>query len=356
MLTPRDKIGLIKLFYQGNSARRTRDIWLERNPEQEYFDHSQVLRVIRKFERDGTVHDKRKRVAIERQNVPRQQSENERNILNLVERDPTLTLRGMSQQLNVSKSLIHKVLKKNKFKSYHYTNHQQLLDSDYQRRVFFSSTMIDLINNDRNLLENICFSDESCFTLRHAPNWQNSRMWAKNNPSLVVQSHTQFQQKVNVWIGILGANLIGPFFYNENLTGELFLDLLMNEIGPRIAEVGRDGDIWFQMDGCPAHNTRIVKEYLHASFPGRLIAHNGDIDWSARSPDLSPNDYFLWGHISSIIYNGGKSYANVDDLKDAIRQVCNNINARQLKNVRNEFYHRLGYCVAADGGIFENLI
>uniref|UniRef100_A0A8D9DZE8 Transposase n=1 Tax=Cacopsylla melanoneura TaxID=428564 RepID=A0A8D9DZE8_9HEMI len=189
-----------------------------------------------------------------------------------------------------------------------------------------SSTLIDMINADRRLLERICFTDESCFTLTHAPNFQNSRVWSKINPNLLVQPHTQYRQKINVWVGILGQHIIGPVFYEENLTGQKILDMLINEIGPRIEEVAENRDIWLQLDGCPAHNTREAREFLQASFPGRLIGTRGDILWAARSPDLAPNDYFLWGYLKSILY------------------------------VRSEFYDRLGYCVAADGNILEHLI
>jgi hypothetical protein len=31
-------------------------------------------------------------------------------------------------------------------------------------------------------------------------------------------------------------------------------------------------------------------------FPGHLISLRGDMGWPARSPDLSPCDFFLWGY------------------------------------------------------------
>jgi len=33
---------------------------------------------------------------------------------------------------------------------------------------------------------------------------------------------------------------------------------------------------------------------LREMFPGRLISLRGDVGWPARSPDLSPCDFFLW--------------------------------------------------------------
>ena len=33
------------------------------------------------------------------------------------------------------------------------------------------------------------------------------------------------------------------------------------------------------------------------------IGRRGYIEWSARSPDLNPLDYFLWGYLKGKIYN-----------------------------------------------------
>lgn len=234
--------------------------------------------------------------------------------------------------------------------------HEELLHSDYDRRVEFCSSMIDKINSDRRLMSKICFTDETCFFLKHAPNRQNSRVWAQENPHLLTQPHTQYPQKTNVSVGLLGGHLIGPVFYDYNLNGENFLQLLQNEIVPGIRNVSDDHDLYFQLDGCPAHNAREVRDYLQTEFPGRIIGLYGDIPWPPRSPDLAPNDFFLWGHIKTVLYQHGKEYAGLDELKRSINTISEGITCRQLANVRGEFYDRLSYCVHAGGNIFEHLI
>jgi hypothetical protein len=109
------------------------------------------------------------------------------------------------------------------------------------------------------------------------------------------------------------------------------------------------------MDGCPAHSTLAVREYLNRAFNGNVIGLNHTVNWPARSPDLSPNDFFLWGHLKNRIYKD-KKYPNLDELKNAISAECNRISVYQLANVRREFYDRLGYCLAVNGGIFEHLL
>jgi hypothetical protein len=61
-------------------------------------------------------------------------------------------------------------------------------------------------------------------------------------------------------------------------------------------------DFIFQQDGAPSHFHMAVRDHLNAHLPRRRIGHAGANDvvwcrWPPRSPDLTPCDFFLWGHI-----------------------------------------------------------
>ncbi|KAJ8956910.1 hypothetical protein NQ318_014328, partial [Aromia moschata] len=68
-------------------------------------------------------------------------------------------------------------------------------------------------------------------------------------------------EKVNVWAGISGENIIGPFFIDGNLNGETYLALLQNNVVPTMTNLyPAEGNpqlpgnaIWFQQDSSPAH-------------------------------------------------------------------------------------------------------
>lgn len=154
-------------------------------------------------------------------------------------------------------------------------------------------------NEDEHFLRNIVFTDESTFPLIGKHNSTRIRYWSQENLHKFYELRTQYPQKLNVWAGILGEHVIGPFFINGNLTGQKYLDLLQQQIVPRIQELvgARFNEIWFQQDGCPAHNAVIVRQYLEEIFPNRLITGRGNIFWPARSPDLAPCDFFLWGYL-----------------------------------------------------------
>ena len=58
-------------------------------------------------------------------------------------------------------------------------------------------------------------------------------------------------------------------------------------------------------------------------FPGRLISLRGDVEWPARSPDLSPCDVFLWGYLKEKVFKHRPP--SLEDLKERIQQEIDSI-------------------------------
>ena len=51
--------------------------------------------------------------------------------------------------------------------------------------------------------------------------------------------HTQNQQKVNIWTGILNEAIIGPLFIEDNLNADNYLAMLQDKIVPAIRNIAR---------------------------------------------------------------------------------------------------------------------
>jgi hypothetical protein len=60
--------------------------------------------------------------------------------------------------------------------------------------------------------------------------------------------------------------------------------------------------IVFHQDGATPHNARIHVAFLNDNFGARWMGTYGPIRWPARSPDLNPLDFFLWGYIRDNVY------------------------------------------------------
>lgn len=350
-LSEKERAEIVKLYYCNNSVRQVRDFWAGMYPNRPIPSKTFINKLIRNFEETGKLTPKA------RGGIRRNGDANEINVLALLNENSNLSAAQISQTAGTSKANVIRILHKHKFKSYKIQRHQELLPRDAEVRNTFADQMFNLANDNPDFLKNICFSDETTYTLHGEPNRQNTRIWAKENPREFLQTRTQWPQKVNVWIGILGHHVIGPFYIDGNLNGEKYLQLLQQQVYPEIQRVrgGRTDDVWFQQDGCPSHCTRGVIDFLNAHFPNRWIGRGGFIRWPPRSPDLSPNDYHLWGHIKSKIY-GNHRFNDLNELKEAINDVCRSFTRKHLANVRKEFYNRLNYCLVQNGRHFEHLL
>ena len=66
----------------------------------------------------------------------------------------------------------------------------------------------------------------------------------------------------------------------------------------RMRPFGSNRDGWFQglwwvQGGASAHRRQIVSERLKELFGEHIVGLNRPVEWPARSPDLTPLDFFL---------------------------------------------------------------
>ncbi|KAJ4431825.1 hypothetical protein ANN_20430 [Periplaneta americana] len=112
--------------------------------------------------------------------------------------------------------------------------------------------------------------------------------------------------------------------------------------------------LWYQLDGAPAHFTLPVRQWLDHHFPGRWIGRGGPIAWPARSPDLTPFDFFLWGCMIEKVYQ--TEIASREELVAKINTAAMEVQKHGLDNVQREVRRRAEECVRARGRHFEHLL
>ena len=74
----------------------------------------------------------------------------------------------------------------------------------------------------------------------------------------------------------------------------------------------------FMHDGAPPHFSRVARQFFNQHFANKWIGRGGPVAWPARSPDLNPLDFHLWGHLKSIVY--ATSIENAEILRNRIEQ------------------------------------
>ena len=92
-----------------------------------------------------------------------------------------------------------------------------------------------------------------------------------------------------------------------------------------------------EQDGAPAHTAKKTLEWLTERVGGRVISEGATISWPPRSPDLTPPDFFLWGHIKQMVYRDNPS--TLTELKAAIRMAIGGVSPERCTGVMYEARH-----------------
>lgn len=311
-----------------------------------------VIRTIQRFEDTGSVKD---RPRSGRSKTATNEDKSLEVLQSFVE-DPHTSINRVSQENEISFGSVHKILKLNKWHPFKMSLVHELSEDDYDRRMEFCETLMAMIIENPELLDNIVFSDEATFELTGNVNRHNLRYWSSDNPHWMRENHTQYPQKINVWAGIFRGQPVGPFFIEGNLTAAIYETLLREQVIPEIQRLadGNVEDVFFQQDGAPPHYGLNVRRYLTEIFQDRWIGRRGGIEWPARSPDLTPLDFFLWGYLKDKVYVTKPT--DLADLRRRIEYEMQMIPPETYRNAVRGVYHRLAHCQAVNGQQFEHLL
>ncbi|GBO19818.1 hypothetical protein AVEN_269298-1 [Araneus ventricosus] len=138
--------------------------------------------------------------------------------------------------------------------------------------------------------------------------------------------------------------LIGPVFCEGTLTGQRYLELLQDVITDFVENLPlhQIRNVWFQYYGAPAHKISNVKQYLMEAIQNPVIGYGGFVEWPSRSPDLTPLDFFLWGHIKGQVFcYPSATIAGSSTTTDA----CASVTPTMLHNVQREIQSIVQMCM-----------
>lgn len=276
-----------------------------------------------------------------------------------VRENPRTSTRHRAQQLNISRTSLRRILHKDLgLFAYKVQLTQELKQNDHPLRHRFSVWALNELVNDVNFGRKIIFSDEAHFHLGGYVNKQNCRIWGSENPQVVVE-RPMHPNRVTVWCGFWSGGIIGPYFFeNEDgdsvtVNGVRYRDMLTNFLWPLLDDLDLE-QLWFQQDGATCHTSRETIDLLRTKFRNRIISRFGDIHWPARSCDLSPLDYFLWGNVKDRCYSNDPRTINA--LKENIRQAIREIEPQTIDNVLQNWVKRMDYCQASRGGHLNEIV
>lgn len=277
-------------------------------------------------------------------------------VLNEIENHPEKSTRELALQFNVSNVTIWHVLHEQQLYPFHVQRVQALLPRDYPQRTTLCRFFIRKCT-DQNFLSNVLFTDEAKFSRSAVTNFHNTHIWSVENPHEIKQNRHQYQFSVNVWAGILGDQLLFCFL-PANLNGERFLHFMSVDVPILLQDIPLNTrmDMWFMLDGAPAHFDVRVRNLLDQTYPNKWIGRGAPVPWSARSPDLNPLDFYLWGHLKQLVYS-----TPVESLEDLRARIANGMDtirqtAGVFERVRRSMRRRLDACIESGGRHFQHLL
>lgn len=182
------------------------------------------------------------------------------------------------------------------------------------------------------------------------------RYWGQENPRWMVKLKTTSRDHVMVWAGIIDTRLIGPYFFDDTVNSDTYLEMLENFAIPELRRHGFEPrEICFAHDGAPAHGTRQVRDFLTQNFHSFIGRGDGAlIQWAARSPDFNPCDIFLWAYTKHLCYQTRAQ--NIEELKAKVDESFDNVTVEMLNNVHENLLKRLTTCIRENGDIYEHIL
>ena len=76
--------------------------------------------------------------------------------------------------------------------------------------------------------------------------------------------------------------------------------------------------------------------------------------WPASSPDVTPLDFFLWGHLKSQVYQS--SPRSLEGLKNAVKSAVRRLSPSLYRAAAEATLRRAKLCLERNGGHFEHVL
>ena len=126
-----------------------------------------------------------------------------------------------------------------RFHPYQMIKRHQLHQGDHLRRLQFCRWLRH--RNDR-FLDDLLIGDESGFALNASVNTRNIREYQPRGEQPVdfQYQRNDDRHKLTVWVGLMGnGTVIGPFFFQNNIDGLDYLQLIDDQIVPVLRQLPR---------------------------------------------------------------------------------------------------------------------
>lgn len=266
------------------------------------------------------------------------------------ENQTPISLRSAAQRLNLSATTVWRVARR-QLKWFPYKPHitVQLTDRHKSDRVKFSKWLLE---QPEDFVDRVIWTDEKWFSLHQSPNKQNERYWAPYNPHVLVDCRIQGDKKVMCWAAIVGGKVMLHWFDRESsVNGEAYLNVLKEVLWPAIRRSATARQFWFQQDGATIHTTQAARTWLSSKFGRRVISRLTDRPWPARSPDLTPVDFWFWSVALAELRRVPPR--TLEELKATVQEFADSMDCGEVLGAVRHIRARAKKCLQLKGAVVE---
>ena len=284
-LTLHQRIFVIEKYFQYGNAQRVREEWINEYGDEINPPHRDTIYHLRdRFRQNGTVAD------LPRAGRPRcvRTEETADYVATAIEQSPQKSAVRLSAELDISRSSLFarkfckRILQENGYKAYHPKLIHGLLEDDADRRLQMCELFINQFHDDPELINKIVWSDEASFKLNGMVNRHNCVIYATENPHFTYEQQLN-QPGITVWGALSSDSLLGPYFFNETVTGDNYFEMLNEYVFLRLRDRPDFNNLLFMQDGAPSHYAKKVRNLLDTlpagwiGLEGLLTGHHAHV-------------------------------------------------------------------------------
>ena len=256
----------------------------------------------------------------------------------LIMQDRHVTYREIETSLGISMNSIHTILHEHlalKKICSRWIPHN-LTIAQKKARVDWCKEMLKKYNRGAsNAVYNIYTGDESWIYAYEPETKQQSTVWVfqdESNPTKVVRARSTSKQMVACFFGKTGHVATVPLEQRRTVNSEWYTTICLPEVFEEIRKTNRRKRIILHHDNASSHTSRQTTAYL----TGQNIEIMGHPPYS---PDLAPNDFFLFPHIKNKLR--GQRFSSPEDAVEAFKNHVLEVPQSEWKKCFENWFKRM---------------
>lgn len=223
----------------------------------------------------------------------------------------------------------------------HWVPHD-LTESQKVSRLNVSKELLDILQSlSKNQIKKVVTADESWFFLWYGADGK----WTYGGIRPTNTKHKIGDEKVMFFtaFSISGIVLINVLPKNTTFTSEYFVTEILPQLkssSDNISGVSRSIKLRLHMDNAKPHNSKMTNDKL-------IELHIERLPQPAYSPDICPNDFFLYGYVKNKLK--GHRFETRDDLIKAVIEIIEKIDKSIWISVFDRWIEKLKKVIENNG-------